>query len=82
MWESPQQTLRIIFYNRLITRQIKGGQSTEKVQHGQGNRSEFRRSLIWLARQHPTVLYRNLHLVPAVGSWKDLWHVDLLRELD
>ena len=83
MWrESPQQTLRIIFYNRLITRQIKGGQSTEKVQHGQGNRSEFRRSLIWLARQQPTVLYRNLHLVPAVGSWKDLWHTDLLGELD
>ncbi len=83
MWaEAPYQALRIIFYNRLITRKIAGAQPTEQVQKGQGNRSEFRKSLIWLARYQPDTLYRNLHLVPLVGNWKDLWHEEVVYNLD
>ena len=79
--ESPTDTLRIIFYHRLITRQLQGMLATEQVQTGGGNRSEFRRALVWLARFRVSALRQNLWLVPLVGTWKDLWHVEVLGEL-
>ena len=83
MWtESPMLTLQVIFYNRLISRKIKGAVSTESVQKGQGNRSEFRKCLEWLSTNHPEILYKNLWLVPMVGCWKDLWHAELVEVLD
>ena len=81
-YASPKIALQIIFYNRLISRKTKGFLNSEKVQRGQGNRSEFRSSITWLARYQPETLYKNLWLIPIVGSWKDLWHEDLLNELD
>lgn len=82
LWaESPKITLQIIFYNRLITRQIKGQHATELVQSGQGSKSEFRNALVWLARYQPEALKKNLALIPYVGTWKDLWHQDVLDEL-
>ena len=80
--ESPEMAMRIIFYNRLISRKAKGFVTTEQVQKGQGNRSEFRMSVAWLAKNHSEVLYKNLWLIPVVGSWKDLWHEDLIHVLD
>ena len=83
MWaESPDDTMKIIFYNRMVTRKQKGFVTSEKVQKGQGNRDEFRKSLIWLARYQPDSLYKNLWMIPLIGTWKDLWHSDLLAELD
>ncbi|MCI5058452.1 MAG: DUF2828 family protein [Flavobacteriales bacterium] len=83
MWaQSPKIALQIIFYNRLITRKISGDLGTEKVQMGQGNKSEFRLALKWLAKNHRSVLNKNLWLVPFVGCWKDLWHTDLIHDLD
>jgi len=83
MWvESPLDTLKIIFYNRMVTRKSKGFHLTNAIQKGQGNRDEFRKAIIWLARYQPDSLYKNLWLIPLVGSWKDLWHQDLLEELD
>eukprot|EP01088_Endostelium_zonatum_P016471 TRINITY_DN4465_c0_g1_i2.p1 TRINITY_DN4465_c0_g1~~TRINITY_DN4465_c0_g1_i2.p1 ORF type:complete len:548 (+),score=149.41 TRINITY_DN4465_c0_g1_i2:167-1810(+) len=80
--ESPLVTLRMIFYFRIVSRKEKGFVTTEKVQKGQGSRDEFRKSLHWLARNHPQELYDNLEIVPVVGSWKDLWHPYLLGTLD
>jgi Domain of unknown function (DUF2828) len=80
--ESPIIALQIIFYNRLISRKIKGDILTENVQKGQGNKSEFRNSIIWLARFHREILEKNLWLIPLVGSWKDLWHKDLIAEIN
>ena len=80
--ESPTLALKIIFYNRLITRQQKGFLATEKVQKGQGNRSEFRQAIAFLARYHSNSFYKNLWLVPVCGTWKDLWHEDLIDVLD
>ncbi len=80
--DSPRTALQIIFYNRLISRRAKGFVESEKVLAGQGNKSEFRSALIWLARYQPAALYRHLFLVPVIGSWKDLWHVELVDELD
>lgn len=80
--ESPRLALQILFYNRLVTRQKKGFQETERVQMGQGNRSEFRKCLIWLNTYHPNTLAKNMWLIPVAGSWKDLWHEEVITLLN
>lgn len=75
LWgENPELALKFPFYLRLITRQTTvNGDKTEKVQKGQGARDEAFKRLLWIAKYHPTEFYRNLWLLPVVGSWKDLW---------
>lgn len=77
LWgENPVNALRFPFYLRMITRQtnlIEDGSKTEKVQKGQGARDEAFKRLLWIARYHKDEFYRNLWLLPIVGSWKDLW---------
>ena len=83
LWnEDPRQALKVVFYNRMISRKVKGFVSTEKIQAGQGNRDESRKSLVWVARYYPDTLNKNLWLIPLIGCWKDLWHDDLIQELD
>jgi len=82
LWrESPQVTMMLVFYTRLITRKTSGFFASETVQKGQGARDEFRKALSWVARSHPEVLLRNLWLVPLAGKWSDLWHADLIDVL-
>ena len=72
----PVNALRFPFYLRMITRQtnlLDEGQKTEKVQKGQGARDESFKRLLWIARFHKDAFYRNLWILPMVGSWKDLW---------
>lgn len=73
--EDPVKALRFPFYLRMITRQtnIVGSDKTESVQRGQGARDESFKRLLWIAKYHPEEFYRNLWLLPVVGSWKDLW---------
>lgn len=66
--------LKTVFYNRMVTRKVKGEVSTENVQKGQGQRDEFIKTLRWLEQNRPELLYSNLHLVPYVGCWRDLWY--------
>ena len=76
LWaENPEMALRFPFYLRMITRQtnIGDGKKSEKVQRGQGAKDEAFKRLLWIAKYHPEEFYRNLWLVPVVGSWKDLW---------
>lgn len=76
LWaENAELALRFPFYLRMITRQtnLGDGKKTEKVQRGQGARDEAFKRLLWIAKYHPTEFYRNLWLLPVVGSWKDLW---------
>ena len=76
LWgEDPVTALRFPFYLRMITRQtnVINGSKTEKVQRGQGAKDESFKRLLWIARYHADEFYRNLWLVPVVGSWKDLW---------
>ena len=85
MWaDSPLFTLRLIFYVRMISRKSVSlsGEKCEQLQTGQGCRDEFRKCLLWLAKKQPESLYTNLHLVPVVGSWKDLWHDSIRDALD
>lgn len=76
LWaENPDYALKFPFYLRMITRKDKlfGGDTTETVQKGMGARDEAFKRLLWIANYHPTVFYKNLWLLPIVGSWKDLW---------
>ena len=76
LWsENSEFALKFPFYLRLITRQsnITGQGKTEKVQRGVGARDEAFKRLLWIAKYHPEEFYRNLWLLPVVGSWKDLW---------
>jgi hypothetical protein len=76
LWaEDAESALRFPFYLRMITRKDKamGGNETETIQRGQGNRDESFKRLIWIALYHPEVFYKNLWVLPIVGSWKDLW---------
>lgn len=83
MWnKSKEECLKVIFYNRMISRKIKGFNTSSKVQSGQGNRDEFRKAIIWMARYQPAFLYPNLWMIPMIGTWKDLWHADLIGELN
>ena len=77
LWsENPEMALKFPFYLRMITRKpnlIGDKGEVEKVQRGQGARDEAFKRLLWIERYHPDEFYRNLWLVPVVGSWKDLW---------
>ena len=76
LWaEDAESALRFPFYLRMITRKDKamGGNETETVQRGQGNRDEAFKRLLWIALYQPEVFYKNLWVLPIVGSWKDLW---------
>ena len=67
--------LRFPFYLRMITRKTKlfDNEITDKVQMGQGAKDESIKRLLWLAYYQPDVFYKNLWILPLVGSWKDLW---------
>lgn len=80
--ESPLIAMQILFYMRMISRKTKGFVETDNVQRGQGVRDEFRKAVQWLARYQPTIFYKNLWLLPLIGSWKDLWHEELIDVLD
>ena len=83
LWDSdPKQAMKMVFYNRMISRTAKGFSESENMQSGQGNKDEFRKCLIWIARYYPSVLNKNLWMIPLVGCWKDLWHAELIDELD
>ena len=78
LWaENPEAALKFPFYLRLITREVKmgDGTKTEKVQRGAGARDEAYKRFVWLMQNHPDEFYRNLYLIPVVGSWKDIWQI-------
>ena len=76
IWEEDaDKALRFPFYLRMITRKVKVNDNitTEKVQIGQGVRDEAFKRLLWISTYHPDVFYKNIWVLPLVGSWKDLW---------
>lgn len=76
LWaEDAESALRFPFYLRMVTRKDKAfdGAETDAVQRGQGARDEAFKRMLWIAKYHPEVFYKNLWVLPIVGSWKDLW---------
>jgi len=77
--EDPKKALQITFYIRTISRIVNyHGVSTETSQYGLGLKDEFRKRMIWLLYNHPSIFYINAWLIPVVGSYKDLWEIMLL----
>jgi hypothetical protein len=79
LWgQNPEQTLKFMFYLRLITRKpnVKG-ELLEETQRGQGLRDEFFKRMNWLAVNKPDVFIKNVSLIPYFGRWKDIF--DMLR---
>jgi len=77
--DNAQVALAIVFGLRLITRKPKG---MEETQTGYGRRDEFYKAIVWLHNNKPDLLYKNLHLIPVFGSWKDLVNEPLVNILD
>ena len=76
LWlENHLQAIRFPFYLRMITRKVKVNEKsvTEKVQKGQGARDESFKRLLWFSVHQPDIFYKNIWVLPMVGSWKDLW---------
>jgi len=71
--DDEETAFKILFGLRLITRKPKGaGVEIEDAQTGYGRKDEFYKGVVWLHNFKPDVLYRNLHLIPVFGCWKDL----------
>lgn len=73
--ENADLALRFPFYLRMITRKVRVNKdvSTDKVQKGQGAKDEAFKRLLWIAKNHPDAFYKNIWILPLVGSWKDIW---------
>lgn len=84
LWkENAEFALRFPFYLRMVTRKIKvnDGFVTDKVQNGQGVRDEAFKRLLWIAENHTDIFWKNIWVLPLVGSWKDLFqlmHYDVM----
>jgi hypothetical protein len=71
---NPLEAVQFILYTRMITRvtQLPEGGATSEVQRGAGLKHESIMRMIWLAKFHPEVFWKNLSLFIAAGSWKDI----------
>jgi len=78
LWEeNPEQALKFPFYLRMVTRKVKVNNEniTSKVQKGQGVRDESFKRLLWVAVNQSDSFYKNIWVLPIVGSWKDIWTI-------
>lgn len=72
--------LAVVFGTRLITRK-PAVEGIDEAQTGFGQRDEFGKAVVWLARNRPALLDANLHLIPVFGCWRDLVSEPLLSAL-
>lgn len=75
LWsENPENAVKFAFFVRMISRttQYLDGTKTESPQKGMELKSEGIMRLIWLALNYPVTFWKNIELVPIVGSWKDI----------
>lgn len=79
--DNEEQALKLLFGLRLITRKPNEPEFDD-VQTGFGARDEFYKGIVWLHNNKPDLLYRNLHLIPVFGCWKDFVNEPLIDVLD
>lgn len=75
--DDVETAIKIVFGLRLISRNVKQ-LKTDDVQAGFGQRDEFFKAIKFMADFYPKELYANLHLIPIVGSWKDIFSEEIL----
>jgi len=73
--QNPQTAVKFALYMRTITRQVQypDGTKTETTQRGSGLKHESIMRFTWLAVNHPAIFRQNIHLLPLVGSWSDIF---------
>lgn len=75
LWdENPENATKFAFFVRLISRTVQylDGSKTKEPQKGMELKNEGIMRLIWLATNQPDAFYKNIELIPIVGSWKDI----------
>lgn len=75
LWaENADNAVKFAFYVRMISRTVQylDGTKTAEPQRGMELKNEGIMRLIWLAVNQPDTFYKNIELVPIVGSWKDI----------
>lgn len=85
--DDEDAALKILFGLRLITRKPRGTDggsiaTVEDTQTGFGRKDEFYKAVVWLHNNKPEALYKNLHLIPLFGSWKDFVTEPLIDTLN
>lgn len=80
--ENKELALKVLFYNRMITRKINGLGDDSPTQRGQGNKDEFIRAIKWLEDRYPTLVYENLYAIVQAGCWHDLWYDSPVTKLN
>ena len=92
--DDPELAIKIVFGTRLITRKPNGlPQALDSEpgvvelapeyenQTGFGRKDEFYKAVLWMLRNENTRLYKNLHLIPLFGCWKDFLSEPLLSNI-
>ena len=75
--ENPVLATKFTLYIRLITRKVQllNGDKTGEVQRGAGLKHEAHLRYIWVAVNHKDRFWEIAPLIPAVGSWKDIFQM-------
>jgi hypothetical protein len=73
--QNKEYAVKFAFYMRMITRTLiyQNGEKSETIQRGAGLMHEAIVRFMWLAQNHPNIFWNNVHLIPVVGSWKDIF---------
>lgn len=75
LWaENKEMAVVFAFYIRMITRvtTLMNGEQTTVPQKGAELRYEGIMRLVWLSQKAPATFWKNIDLLVAVGSWKDI----------
>lgn len=78
LWDnSPEKCLKLALYTRLITRStsIPTMELELPTQRGAGLKHEGIVRFLWLAIYYKDIFYKNIHLIIAAGSWKDIFEM-------
>lgn len=73
-----RSAVKFIFYLRMITRKYEDF----GVNRGQGARDESFKRLLYYVYKDPNIFYNNLGLMTYVGSFRDIWDIIVLAELN
>lgn len=82
LWNiNARMSVMFILFIRTITRVVMfwDGTRTEAPQRGSGLKHEAIGRMLWLGINQPLVFWKNIHLLVAAGSWKDIFK---MMELD
>jgi len=69
---SERDTIRLVLYFRIITRDVVLNGEKIGVHRGAGLKNESIMRMLWLAIERPSAFYNNISLFIAAGSWCDI----------